>query len=198
MPLTHIMLDLETLDTTSSAVIVSIGAVAFDPHSTAIGEHFYAELTTPSDPRTGLVGGLASQQKLGRTVGADTAQWWLQQTPDAQAVFDAAPTHAGRMSPEHALMQFAQFVERNGGRDAQIWGNGADFDNVILGSMYETYGMKKPWSYSRNRCYRTMNALPKGKNFQKPERQGVHHNALDDALYQTFVLQEIFRCLALP
>ncbi len=37
----HIMLDLETLDTTSSAVVISIGAVAFDPETNALGDKFY-------------------------------------------------------------------------------------------------------------------------------------------------------------
>lgn len=197
MDFSHIMLDLETLDVKPSAVVVSIGAVAFDPASPAIGEQFYAELTIPSNPSAGYTGGLTSQMKLGRTIGGDTAQWWLQQSSEAQAAFVASPAHADRFAPEHALMLFAQFIARNGGKDAQIWGNGSDFDNVILGSMYETYGIQRPWSYSKNRCFRTINALPKDKNFVKPEREGVHHHALDDALYQARVLQEIVKCLGL-
>ena len=34
----HIMVDIETLDTVQSAVVLSISAVVFDPHSKALGE----------------------------------------------------------------------------------------------------------------------------------------------------------------
>ena len=41
----HIMLDLETLDTSPSAVVLSSGAVAFDPYTNALGDRFYVEMT---------------------------------------------------------------------------------------------------------------------------------------------------------
>lgn len=196
MDFSHIMLDLETLDVKPTAVVVSIGAVAFDPYSPALGEAFYVELTIPSKP--GEPGGLEQQQTAGCTVGASTAQWWLQQSDEARTVFakDGLDS-AARLQPAAALMQFSQFIARHGGPDAEIWGNGADFDNVILGNLYRTFGYKQPWSFGKNRCFRTMNALPEGKDFQKPKRGGVHHHALDDAVYQARVLQEIVKCHAL-
>ena len=65
----HIMVDIETLDTVQSAVVLSIGAVAFDPHTKELGEKFYVEFTTD----------LQAQQRLGRTISADTVTWWMQQ-----------------------------------------------------------------------------------------------------------------------
>lgn len=181
----HIMLDLETLDTTSSAVVISIGAVAFDPETTALGDMFYVELTDD----------IAAQQARGRTISGDTVRWWMQQDVLAKRVFSVPPADdVERVTTQEALSRFNLFVADNSGRDVQMWGNGADFDNVILGSLYDAFGAYKPWSYGRNRCYRTMKNLGIGPRNPK-SREGVHHNALNDAITQAVHLQEIFACL---
>ena len=183
----HIMLDLETLDTGPRSVVTSIGAVAFDPHVSGpagLGDKFYVELTDD----------LITQQRMGRTISGETVVWWMRQGQAAQQLF--TPNTDGnvrvRDMTENALNRFAEFIEANGARDVQLWGNGADFDNIILGSLYEDLGMKKPWSYSRNRCFRTMKNLPGAGHFP---RQGTHHNALDDAFTQAQHLQAIYQRL---
>ncbi len=179
-----IMLDIETLDTAQSAVVLSIGAVVFDPHSKELGEKFYVEFTHD----------LATQQRVGRTVSADTVVWWMQQGAAAKQIFvDPAPEGVRRVSTAQGLTEFASFVSRNGGKEAKLWGNGSDFDNVIVGSLFDSFGLVKPWSYSRNRCYRTMKRVF-GENVPLV-RQGVHHNGLDDAITQAAHLQEIFACV---
>lgn len=180
----HIMLDIETLDTAQSAVVLSIGAVVFDPHSKELGEKFYVEFTNDLD----------TQQRVGRTVSAATAAWWMQQGAAAKQIFaNPAPEGVRRVSTAQGLTEFASFIARNGGKEAQLWGNGSDFDNVIVGSLFDSFGLTKPWSYSKNRCYRTMKRLF-GENV-KLRRQGVHHNGLDDAITQAVHLQEIFACV---
>ena len=180
----HIMLDIETLDTAQSAVVLSIGAVVFDPHSKELGEKFYVEFTTDLD----------TQQRVGRTMSAATVVWWMQQGAAAKQIFaDPAPEGVRRVSTAQGLTEFASFIARNGGKEAQLWGNGSDFDNVIVGSLFDSFGLTKPWSYSKNRCYRTMKRLF-GENV-KLHPQGVHHNGLDDAITQAVHLQEIFACM---
>lgn len=180
----HIMLDLETLDTTSSAVVLSIGAVAFDPYTNALGDKFYVEMTED----------IAAQQARGRTISGDTVRWWMQQDVQAKRVFSESIDGVDRVNTFKALSRFGLFVAANGDRDVEMWGNGADFDNAILGSLFDSFGLRKPWSYSRNRCYRTMKNLGIGP--RRPQvREGVHHNALDDAVTQAAHLQEIFACL---
>lgn len=179
-----IMLDIETLDTAQSAVVLSIGAVVFDPHSKELGEKFYVEFTHD----------LATQQRVGRTVSADTAVWWMQQGAAAKQIFaDPAPEGVRRVSTAQGLTEFASFVSRNGGKEAKLWGNGSDFDNVIVGSLFGSFGLVKPWSYGRNRCYRTMKRMF-GEDV-KESRHGVHHNGLDDAITQAVHLQEIIACM---
>lgn len=181
----HIMLDLETLDTATSAAVLSIGAVVFDPYTNTLGDRFYVELTEDID----------SQQKRGRTISGDTVIWWMQQGAQAKSVFVTAPHKpVGRTNTVGALSRFSDFVAANGGRYAEIWGNGVLFDNAILGSLYDSFGVDRPWSFSRDRCYRTMKNIGVGP--RRPQvREGVHHNALDDAVTQATHLQEIFACL---
>ena len=180
----HIMMDIETLDTKQSAVVLSIGAVVFDPHSKELGEKFYVEFTHD----------LTAQQRVGRTVSTDTVVWWMQQGAAAKQIFaDPSPEGVRRVPTAQGLAEFASFVARNGGKEVELWGNGSDFDNVIVGSLYDSFGMAKPWSYGKNRCYRTMKRAF-GENVPLV-RQGVHHNGLDDAITQAVHLQEIFACM---
>lgn len=173
----HFMLDLETLDTSPTAVVTTVGIVEFDPYSDRIGEKLQLVLNDWDD-----------QQKLGRTVSANTFKWWLQQDAAAQA----ALLTKGGWSTREALKQIEALltVEKN----PIVWGNGADFDNIILGGLFESYGMKKPWSYGNNRCYRTMRTVF-SEGAPKRQRLGTAHVAVDDALTQAVHLQELFAWL---
>lgn len=164
------MLDLETLATQSNAVIVSIGAVNFDEENLE-EEGFYAVLDT------------ADQVKHGRVIDASTVSWWSTQSDGARKVLSE------RQQPVvDVLEQFADFCKE------RIWGNGADFDNIILGSLYDAYGIKRPWSYSKNRCFRTIkNVMKLTPKETRPEFEGVKHNALADALNQAQHLQVLLK-----
>lgn len=175
------MVDIETLDTVQSAVVLSIGAVVFDPESNELGEKFYVEFTDD----------LRNQQARGRTINGDTVAWWMQQSAEARLLF--APEEspgANRFTTITGLTEFSHYMARNGGKNVELWGNGADFDNVIIGSLYDSFDMKKPWSYGKNRCYRTIKRLF-GEDVPLV-RQGVYHNGLDDAITQAVHLQGIF------
>lgn len=163
----RVMLDLETLDTASTAAIVSIGAVAFDPWN-GLGAEFYQ--VVKSDPQPG------------RTVSERTMKWWSEQSPEARAVL----SDPRALLLDFALLKFASFCQEvTRGEDSarlEMWGNGSDFDCVILGSAYEGLGIRKPWSYSGNRCFRTLKNL--GLHTDPTNERITHHNALDDAKYQ--------------
>lgn len=162
-----VMLDLETFDTKSSALVLSIGAVKFDRYG--LHGSFYRVLS-PCD-----------QQARGRTVSASTAVWWMQQSDAARAAV-ANPSEI--QSVEGALRDFAEFMQ-HGALDGGLWGNGSDFDNAILGSLYDAYGLHKPWAYHQNRCYRTLKALYQRRRGRLGAvRDGTPHHALDDAMGQ--------------
>jgi len=172
------MVDIETLDTTATAVVVSIGAVLFDPNKE--GPIF------PSDTLYEVLR-LQPQIDVGRTVSADTLKWWMQQAPEARNVFNV---HA--VAPVTALSNFGAFCTNAEG----VWGNGSDFDNAILASAIKSFDLQG-WRYSRNRCFRTLKNLGKTRDFVEPVRKGTHHNALDDAIYQAEYLQAVVKHLGL-
>jgi hypothetical protein len=177
----HYMCDLETLDTAATAVVTAIGLVEFDPHSTRIGPTFYR---VPND--------LREQAKRGCTTNPETAVWWMRQSEAARNAI-TNPTEVSALPTRKCLEDLTAYLG-GFGWDTCIWGNGADFDNLILGHLFGAFGMLRPWSYSANRCYRTMKNLPQAP---KPARTGTHHNALDDAVSQAIHLQEIYACLKL-
>lgn len=161
----NVMLDLETLGQGPEAAIVAIGAVFFDLQDGTFGEPFYRVVD------------LASAMAEGGKVDAATIMWWMGQPEEARAIFNlpAVPI-------DQALLDFASFLEGTADpRAVQVWGNGSDFDNVILASAYRRSGLEVPWAFWNNRCYRTVKNLNPGR---KLIRQGTHHNALDDAVSQ--------------
>lgn len=169
-----IMLDLETLDTKESAIVTAIGAVKFDPKTFEIIDTFHQKLKW------------IEQESAGRTLSARTVLWWLQQSPEAvKAMLE------GAVAPDVGLKNFDTWAWKgNQSLDAfGLWGNGVDFDNVILASCYDSMKMARPWGYKQNRCFRTFkNEWPE---VDMPARVGVHHNALDDALSQMYHLKQI-------
>lgn len=176
----NIMLDLETLGTTADAVIMSIGAVKFDLDTGLIGDDaFYASVCVDSN------------QQYKRRIDSDTLIWWFQQTTDAQAVM---------FEPKIALPQAleeltAWCLDNSEAEQLTVWSNGADFDIPMLAHAFSTLRMELPWCHWNTRCYRTYKNLPGAKSVPPPERQGVKHNALADALYQAKHLQAIHKAL---
>jgi hypothetical protein len=162
----RIMLDLETLDTGPHSVIISIGAVEFDA-GVVTDYKFYTAVQHEHQ-----------EARWSRTTGEKAKQWWSQQSEAARFVL----VDPAALPLDRALLAFSMWMN---GVASEMWGNGSDFDNVILGNAYEACRLARPWSYSANRCYRTLKNL--GIVLGPGEgtvREGTHHNALDDALYQ--------------
>lgn len=162
-----VMIDLETLGTTPGCVILSIGAVAFDPASGQLGEEFYCVVNTQSC----IAKGLHTNQ--------DTIDWWEKQSEQAREVL--AHADEGGFMLEEAMAKLTTYLEGFGIKQVRIWGNGADFDNAILSCCYAAVDQPVPWVPWNNRCYRTLKNLIKGPRLK---REGTYHNALDDAKTQ--------------
>lgn len=157
----NVMVDLETLGNGSNSVIVSIGAVEFGPEG--LGREFYTLVNPESCVKAGL------------QMDASTVMWWMTQSEEARSALgdkDAKPL-------ARALLEFFDWYPPS----AAFWGNGATFDNVILSNAYRVCNLSKPWTYSADRCYRTLRALrPDIKGVALPGE--VAHNAITDAKYQ--------------
>lgn len=71
-----------------------------------------------------------------------------------------------------------------------VWSNGSGFDLRILREVYTHLGMKCPWHYRDERDMRTFGAM---LNWQKLPREGTHHNALDDAIFQARCMHTAYK-----
>lgn len=168
----RIMLDMETLDTRPTSVILSIGATTFDPNVPEDGWYRLHVFVNPD------------QERFGRTMSASTVGWWIGQPDDARSVFKRET-----LPLPQALESLAYFMS---GID-ELWGNGADFDNVILADAFQRTTGHVPWKFYQNRCFRTL------KNLVKVDVpfQSTKHDALADAMHQARVACEIFKKLGL-
>ncbi|WP_369894156.1 3'-5' exonuclease [Klebsiella pasteurii] len=181
----HVMVDLETMGKKSDAPIVSIGAVIFDPATGILGEKFYKVVS------------LESAVSWGAEIDPSTVIWWMKQSSEARS--EIANDNAIQL--DDALLQFSDFVLENisGGRKtAQIWGNGATFDNTILRSSYELACIDCPWDYWNDRDVRTMVELGKAIGFDPKTSipfEGEQHNALADAQHQARYVSAIWQRL---
>jgi len=165
----NVAIDLETLDLRPRAAVVSVGLAAFTVQGGIVGTA-YVILDTKS------------QILVGRSVSDDTVAWWGRQAPEVRAVLD----DPSRMSPEIALQHITSFFERfqnNTYMVEGVWGFGADFDNATLIDLFADYRVPLPWDYRANRCGRTLVAV-EGTTKPASKKGSVHHNALDDAIWQ--------------
>lgn len=173
-----ICIDLETMGTKPNAPIIAIGAVAFNLFQMRFGEMFYVNVD------------LASSVELGFVIDPATVMWWLGQDDDARRnlLRDPRPITS-------ALTELSRFMNDNcvPFNQVNVWGNGPDFDNLILAEHYRAAKQVPPWRYTGNRCYRTVRRLY--PNVEMDPAKGTHHNALDDAVYQVEHLFKIRRTL---
>ncbi|EIV7922175.1 3'-5' exoribonuclease domain-containing protein [Klebsiella pneumoniae] len=179
----HVMVDLETMGKKHNAPIVAIGAVVFDPATGSIGESFYKVVC------------LESSVNWGAVIDPSTVIWWLKQSSEARSAIvndDAIPL-------QDALLQFREFVSDNvagGSKKAQVWGNGASFDNSILRSSYDCIAEDYPWEYWNDRDVRTMLELGQAISFDPKTTipfEGSRHNALADAIHQARYVSAIWQ-----
>jgi hypothetical protein len=180
----HLMIDLETMGVKPEAPVVSIGAVFFNPATGETGQQFYTAVKLESAMSTGAI------------PEGDTIRWWLKQSPEARSAI------CGDDSPHiaTALTDFSSFISRNceNPKYLKVWGNGANFDNVILRRSYERSSLVCPWHFSGDTDVRTMVLLGRQMGFD-PKRDmpfdGVPHNALADAIHQAKYVSAIWQKL---
>lgn len=162
----HVMVDLETKGNKPGCMLLSIGAVYFDPMTGILGDQFY-KVVSPE-----------GQQERGLHEDPDTMDWWAKQSEGARQVLGEA--EASEVTLQEALGGFTEFLAVAGLKRVKVWGNGSDFDNAILTVAYMAHQQNIPWEFWNNRCFRTLkNLCP-----LKMEKSLLAHNALNDAIMQ--------------
>lgn len=162
------MLDIETLDTKPTAVILSIGAVCFDLHEPDMIKTFYEPVSR-----------LKQVDSYGRTMSHSTLDWWAKQSDEAKVILN----HPDAISFVGALTRFKTWLDSCGDYIG-VHGNGSDFDNVILASAYDQMFVAPAWDFRKNRCHRTLKSEWPLTTSNNIKFSGVAHNSLDDAVHQ--------------
>lgn len=176
----HVMLDIETLGNKTNSVILSIGACYFNPETSEIGDTFHQHINAEDCVESGL------------DMNASTVLWWMGQSKDAQSKITEGQENAIPLFD--VLSDLSEFIDG----DAQVWGNGATFDNAIVNNAYEKKGLTKPWKFWNDRDVRTIVELGQAVGFD-PKRDmpfdGVKHDALSDAIHQAKYVSAIWQKL---
>ena len=166
--MSDIMLDLETLATSPDAVILTFGAIKFDPFDSSkeMSDGIYFRIDVDE------------QIALGRRVDQGTVDWWGTQSAEVREEALGETDRVGLEDFTKALNKFVVGATR-------IWAQGPVFDIVILENLYRQIGKPAPWQYYSIRDSRTLlKALG-------DDRKGgaLLHNALADAVSQAGAVQ---------
>ena len=178
----HVMIDIETWAKSPNAQIISIGAVKFNPHDPGgPWDNFHVAI----DPSAWMPGEPFDTDP-------STIMWWM------GASNDEPRNHWLASKKLDMPTVLAGFVEWFGPESLPTWGNGATFDNVILLNALAKAGFDRPWSYSHDRCYRTLKNLYPHIRIEQSEADvvlgsdGGAHTALYDARWQALHMIRIF------
>lgn len=174
-----IMVDLETLGTTTDSTVFQISAAKFDITTGIVSDTFNMCCDIEKGP-----------------VSADgsTLKWWLKTDKELLSRL----LNEGTCSEAE---MFAQFHEWLGdcSHKTYFWGNGISFDNVFVRDKFTHFGLTYPIHFRNERDVRTileLAAMKAGMSESKFKKERVpenpeKHNALSDVLYQ---VQLVYQC----
>lgn len=195
--MTKIMLDLETMGLKPGYVVLSLGAVLFD-------ETGPIEPSDGADPEFHVRLDHNVQHAVGLRTDPDTAVWWMGRDAEAQNALlemDVVPAQAALAAFADWVCEVADGENDDGTVKVEVWGNGANFDAPMLREVYEALGLKCPWAWYNERCYRTerrtLTALIRryGGEVNEPRNEGIKHDALEDAQYQAGIYAHLHQTL---
>ncbi len=175
----HVMIDMETLATDPNCVILTIGAVKFNPRSTGILQTLELRPTVEEQ-----------LEKFNRNINDDTLRWWSEQSPDA---LEEALGDRGRISFAECMETLYKFCWNC---DA-VWSNGASFDVVVAETAFRQTLTNRPnpipWPFYTIRDTRTLYEIAGVK--LKDGGYKTSHKAVEDAERQAIVVQQAYNKL---
>lgn len=166
-----VSIDIETLGTARGSVILSIGAVVFDPNGNTHSQPFYRNISTLSCLTAGL------------TIDPGTVEWWSSPERDAPRSY---LVNGDVWSLRDALSDLSDW---GGLTDmVNIWAKPPLFDIGLLEAAYEAVNIPVPWSHRQPLCVRTAIRMS-GIDEKTIPFVGVPHFATDDAIHQAKIVQ---------
>lgn len=176
------VLDIETDSQSLNAAISSVGVCIGD---LASGEIFKTNQWN-IDVRT----------QPGRVRDHNTVNWWAKIKAETPAIEKITSLVGESLDVFEFIEQFnALMTECNG---VEVFGNGCEFDNANLITLYAQLGATIPWQFRRNQSMRT--AVLFGRQLLKfdpkygdEEKWYIKHLAIHDAIHEFNYCSAIFR-----
>lgn len=173
----HAMIDLETLDVSPTAQVLSIGGVKFNPNTK---EDPFDEFFFRID--------IDYQESTGRTVSTETLDWWSTQDKDA---IEMAFSPDNRVSPQEMLRHLKKWYV---GCDT-VWSQRILMDIGIVQNMCKQYDSPVPWPYWGIKDSATLfGILP---DDPRKKYTFLKHDPLQDAKFQAKSVQDAIATLGL-
>jgi hypothetical protein len=172
-----IMIDLESLDTSPYCVILTIGAVRFDPKGNGVVERL--ELRPTIEEQTEI---------HNRIINEDTLRWWGEQSESAR---EEAFGDNDRKSFSECMDALYKFCWNR----RAVWSNGAAFDVVACETAWRQLGMRIPWPFYTVRDTRTLYEIAGVSLKDKKYGSRTTHKAVEDAEHQAIVVQDAYKKL---
>jgi len=173
----QMMIDIETLGTSPSACVISVGVVAFSEQA-IIDSAGWA---------------IRSQDWHGDMDGS-TIQWWMKQNEAAREY-----SFNGENKDIVVAMELAEFIRRH--EVSECWANDPDFDIVIMKSWWSRVSSRNhlntgpfPIKYNGGRSFRTIKGEADRLGIAYSHMYGsntVAHHPVDDAANQARVVNFI-------
>ncbi len=197
-----IMVDIETMATSDTAVILSIGAIRFNAFDDApLWDEEKQEVLCPNFYTV-----VHRETQKGRTIDPSTQQWWdspARAEAKAQIVNDPNKVHL-----IDALDQLWDFMkgdpEQGHKKTGKGWGCAPSFDQSIIAHANEQFGINKlkgtkmglPIAFYNEMDVRTVENFVFGQKYRSEHRAGTYHNALDDCITQAIMVKEAAKVVA--
>jgi hypothetical protein len=172
-----IMIDIETLGTSPTSVISTIGAMKFNRKDRLKPmeemKSFYRRIDSDSCSSKGM------------TTDEDTVRWWQNQDEKSR---DEIYDPSARVTIEQALQELTDFIGNN--NSTFIWAQGPHFDCTILENAYKMCNLTLPWKFWNVRDCRTILDI---SNVRLKDISGEYpHHSLYDCYKQIIAVKNCF------
>ena len=182
-----IMTDIETLGTKPDSTVFQVSAIAFD-------------ITTKE--QFSVFNEIIDIKYEKMIADGDTIKWWLNTDKE---LLHRLLCHENAKKGSIVFDEFQRWIltQTKNFKDIYLWGNGIKFDNVMIQSQMDKYGLTYPIFYQNDRDVRTILELASMKSglTQKmiqescKDKDEVLHNALDDCSFQVRMVCKCFDIL---
>lgn len=174
------MVDLETMGLDANSLITTVSIVQFDLTTGNMGEELELAISWNE------------QVDKGAIVDVSTVQWWLHQDREA---LDTMMRLEGNPVSE-VISSINSYFARNSEdlRNVKLWGNGKEFDNVLLRNLYKRHNVIFPLAYWCDNDVRTLVSIA-DINTHNFAFDGVKHRGVDDCKHQINYCSHAYRVL---